>query len=101
MDKLYQFETNRSCISAKQFYTWVSKEFKRRTGQPFEWLDDFDSWASPYHPGDHRYKDSSGFTEEICKTLPYDFQLYLKDTYNFILEWYDGHGYCYIVEFKR
>ena len=95
--KIYEFETNRTNISAKQFFSYVQREFKKRTGEDFGWIDDFETWADPYLPSSRTNKD----TKEICKYLPYDFQFYIPDGYNFIMEWFDGHGYCYVVEFER
>lgn len=97
MNKLYEFECNTMSMTARQFYNYVVREFKKRTGQDFMWIDDFESWDNPIQPS---YTRSAHF-EEICKTLPCDFQFYLQDAYNFIMEWFDGHGYCYAVEFER
>ena len=97
MSKLYEFETNRTNISAKQFYSYVAREFKKRTGQDFGWLDDFNTWANPFMPSSHRNPD----TKEICQNLPYNYHMYLQNAYNFIMEYDDGHGYCYAVEFER
>lgn len=97
----YEFETLRTNVSEKAFYSWVKRELKRRTGEELSiWLDSFEAWASPT-PCNSRTKNEDGWTEEIVKTLPCDFQYYLRNGYNFIMEWHDDWGYCYIVEFER
>lgn len=99
---MYEFETNRMISSPRKFHTWVKNELKKRTGVELEaWMDDFGTWSDPV-PVNRVYENALGDgKKEICKMLPYEWQLYRKGEYNFIMEWDDGHGYCYIVEFER
>lgn len=98
---MYEFETLRRNVTPRQFYRWVATEFKKRTGEnPAIWLDGYDTWSDPVQPS------SRHTTDEICQTLPYDWQMYVRGDYNFIMEFHfdtdtRGWGYCYIVEFER
>lgn len=97
--KLYEFECNTNSMTARQFFNYVNREFKKRTGENFGWLDDFDTFSSPYIQSNSRRREA-GQLEEICVLLPFATHLYLRDTYNFIMEYDDGHGYCYAVEYE-
>ena len=69
----------------------------------------FEDWINPiskeeYHKNDH--KDWEIPQIEIIKYMPYDLQMFLQESYNFIMEFeFDtetkGHGYLYAVEYER
>ena len=101
--KLYEFETQRTGISPRQFFSWCKREFKRRTGEDFGWIDGYKNWAEPTAPCNIKtnHEDWEEPLKEICKLQPMDYQYYLEGAYNFIMEYDDGNGYCYIVEFER
>ena len=103
--KLYEVEVNRTNISPKQFFTYCKKEAARRTNGLVDleaWIS-FDEWVNPIQPCNDRWyhDDWKPAAIEICKSEPYDVQWYLSNAYNFIFEWFDGHGYLYAVEFER
>lgn len=109
MDKLYEIEIQRTNVSPKQFFTYCKSQMKKRAGIELEsWCESFEEWiderinynASCYHD------DWDDPVEEICKTMPYNWQMFLGKAHNFIFEFdFDtekiGHGYLYAVEFKR
>ena len=102
MDKkvMYEFEANRTNISPKQFYTYCRKRMLEKTGHSItEWLDHYDNWANPIMPSNE--VDWTSPCKEICKTMPYEWHLFLAGSYNFIMEWADGRGYMYVIEFER
>jgi len=103
--KLYEFETKRSNITPKQFWTHCAKAFEKKTGRNFEWLDSFEYWSNPTDNADNTWKheDWDEPKTEICRIKPFNIQLYLQGSYNFIMEfdfWDDktGWGYCYAYE---
>lgn len=100
MEKLYEVETNRTCISARQFWSHCNRLLKKKglSAGIEAWLDDFEVWANP----DKRHTACDVKTEsEICRIQPFDVHLYCHGNFNFILEWFDGHGYMYAMEFDR
>lgn len=100
--KIYEVETQRTNISANQFFSHCRRTYEKKTGQMF-WLEDFEQWVNPLQPGrsEARHEDWDIPQREICKTMPYDWQFYLQGEYNFIMEWFDGNGYMYAVEWDR
>ena len=105
-NKIYEVECNRTNVSPRQFYTYCLKQIRQRTdgrASLLDWLDDFDSWLEPIQTYNVRnyHEDWDEPALEICKAEPLDRQFYLDGAYNFIMEWFDGHGYMYLVEFER
>lgn len=107
--KIYEIEIQRNNISPKQFFTYCKKQMEKRAGISIEnWVECFDDWAHPVSQSNNVWTHSDWDTpqKEISKTMPYDWQLYLGETYNFIMEFqFDddnvGYGYMYAVEFER
>ena len=108
--KLYEVECDRTNISPRQFYTYCKKRFEQKTGNTLDmWIDSFDDWEHPVQVYDDEYMntwkrwdgDEDGPAREICKIKPFEIQLFLAGSYNFIMEWFDGHGYMFAVEFER
>ena len=101
--KLYEVEIQRSGITPKAFYNICKREVERRTeyrATLTEWIDDFRTWEEPIYPT----KTTS--RNEICTVEPLRVQYFLRDGYNFIMEfdfWDEkkGVGYLYIVEYER
>lgn len=104
--KLYEVECHRTNISPKSFYTYCRKQVELRTNGQVSldcWLDRFEDWETPLQTCNIRnyHEDWDEPTLEICKVESFDRQMYLEGAYNFIMEWFDGNGYMYMVEFER
>ena len=101
--KLYEVEIQRSNITPKAFYNLCEREVERRTeyrARLTEWEDDFRTWAEPIYTINTRSEN------EICCVKPFSVQYFLRNGYNFIMEfdfWDDkkGVGYLFIVEYER
>lgn len=104
MEKRYELEVSRSNITPKQFYNYCKKRFEEKTPTFLEsWLE-YEQWESPITIQDYEYTKHNNGLIEASKIKPYEFQIFLQNTYNFILEFeFDkdnkGHGYMYAVEF--
>lgn len=94
-------EANRTNISPRQFYTYARKVAMKK-GLDLEAYVDYEYWVKPYQCCNDRCKheDWEHPLLEICKIQPYDYHLYLEGSYNFILEWDDGHGYMFMREIR-
>ncbi len=111
MKKMYEIEIQRTNISPKQFFTYCKNEMKKRTGIDLEiWCESFEAWTGnngiPESNIVSNHEDWDEPTKEICKTIAYDWQMFLGKAYNFILEFqFDsenkGFGYMYAIEFER
>lgn len=107
-NKKYEIECQRSNVTPKQFFEYCRKRCELQNLDIESWVS-FEDWVSPiskeeYHRTDH--KDWETPQTEIIKFMPYDFQMYLQNTYDFIMEFeFDteikGHGYLYAIEFER
>ena len=107
MKKLYEYEIQRTNITPKQFFTYCKNQLKKKNFD-IENRVGFDDWESPFAPYEStcNHEDWEEPQKEICKTKPYEWQLFLQNAYNFIMEFdfYDenkGFGYFYIIEFER
>lgn len=100
---IYEIETQRTNISPKQFFSHCRRTYEKKTGGKYFWIDSFDLWDNPPIRTNSRNKheDWDNPQLEICKVLPLEYQYYLEGEYNFIMEWFDGHGYMYLVEYER
>ena len=81
--KLYEVEINRYFKNVSTFWSYAVKMCEK---------DDHKDWDEPL--------------TEVCRIKPYDYQVFLQNNYNFIMEfdfWDEnsGHGYLYIVEYER
>lgn len=111
MERLYEIEIQRSNVSPRQFFTYCKKEMFKRTGYSLDgWCDDYETWTgengTPDFYVESNHEDWDEPKKEICSTKPYEWQLFLANAYNFILEFqFDtdkkGYGYLYAVEFRR
>ena len=102
--KRYEFEYDRYISSPEKWYDYCQRMLNKHKLDIEDWIskEDFveyryglcnDEWV--------REKDYGIIETEICKLMPCEIQLYLSNAYNFIMEWFDGHGYLYIIEFER
>lgn len=103
MKKLCEIELNRYFKNVNTFYTYAEKMCKKHGIELRDWMESLDQFINPLQKCNSR-NNHDGMTE-ICKMQPYDWQLFLQNTYNFIMEFdfFDensGHGYLYIVEYE-
>ena len=102
-------EIERTNITPKQFWSYCKREIKRRADMNLEdWCESYEEWSTPTQETNHRWqhKDWDVPTTEICKTMPYNWQLFLRYQYNFIMEFdfldfRTGCGYLYLSESRR
>lgn len=102
MTKTREVEIMRTNISARQFYTYCKKRLAEKIGDDIENWTEFEEWVSPKYPCNiyNKHEDWEKPQREILKIQSYEIQEYLQGAYNFILEWNDGIGYMYHVEFE-
>lgn len=102
MKIMYEVECNRNNISPRQFFTYCKRQFAKK-GYDLESWTYYEDWEKPIQESDNKWKHEDWDVPalEICKTKPYDIQFYLQGAYNFIMEWFDGHGYMYAIEYER
>jgi len=98
--KLYEIETNRHFKNVEAFYKHCEKFCEKHGISLDMWMDSFEQFVNPIQ------KSNSRTSTEICKMQPYEHQIFLRDNYNFIMEFdffgeKDGFGYLYIVEYDR
>lgn len=96
--KLHEVELNRYFKNVHTFWAYALKMCEKHGVNLTDWMESLDQFCEPMQ------RNNSRNNHEICKMLPYDWQLYLQNSYNFIMEFdfFDeksGHGYLYIVEY--
>ena len=94
--KIYEVEIQRSNVSPKQFFSYCKRQFEKKTGITFGWIESFEEWASPAY-------QNSGIDSNIVK--PYEYHLFERGSFNFIMEFtFDednmGYGYMYAIEYE-
>ena len=101
MKKHREVEAHRTNISAKQFYTYCKKRLAEKANVDIEMWTEYEEWVKPTYEYDikNNHEDWTEPKREILIVRPYENQWYLEGSYNFILEWDDGIGYMYHVEF--
>lgn len=107
--KLYEVEIQRRDITPKQFFRYCKREMQKRAGVELNtWIDNYDDFENPLQPCDCKwnYEEYEKRTIEICKILPFEYQMFLSNAYNFIMEFQfhangKGVGYMYAMEFER
>lgn len=97
--KIYEVEIQRNNVSPKQFFSYCKKQFKKRTGIDFSWIESFEEWASPAYQSHY---SQSGIDTNIVK--PFEYHLFERCSFNFIMEFtFDednmGYGYMYAIEY--
>ncbi len=107
--KKYEVECTRHNVSPCQFYSYCKKQFLKKARIDLEMWIEYNDWFNPmsseeYHVNKHEEWDKP--LKEIIKIKPYEYQMYLQNTYNFIMEFnFDddkkGDGYMYAVEYKE
>ena len=104
MTKTYEFEMMRTGVSAKSFWNLANKKYEEKTGMTLEaWIDSFEDWKKPFQEFDinAKHEDWDEPLREVSHCHPFTYQVYLQNGYNFILEWDDGFGYIYVIEYNR
>ncbi len=106
MTKLYEHEIQRSNITPKQFFTYCKNQLSKKGIDIETWVE-FENWENPTTPcnSTSKHEDWEEPQTEVCKLQPYDWQLFLQNAYNLIIEfdfWDDkkGFGYLYIKEYE-
>lgn len=107
-ERIYEVETNRNGLSARAFWNHCGRFLKAHGIESGTDIicDSFDFWANPASVNSecdsrNKYEGEDGKTYyEICRLKPFDLHLFYEGAYNFILEWFDGHGYMYVTEWK-
>ena len=100
----YEYEYNRFISSPEKWFDYCKRMLAKHNINLEDWVDELDFIDRPYgHCNDkwEREKRDGIIEVEICKYMPCEIQLYLSTLYNFIMEWDDGHGYLYIVEYEN
>ena len=103
MKKRYEHEHERKNVTPKAFYNYCKKQLAKKGVDIEEWIN-FDLWSIPIEESHTEIKHDNGKVEKAF-FLPYELQLYLQDSYNFIMEFYfdtetTGHGYMYLTEYE-
>lgn len=108
MKKIYEIEIQRRNVTPKAFFEYCRKQAEKK-GLDIESWTDFENWINPYTPVEmHKieHNDWEVPVTEINKYMPYDLQMFLSKSYNFIMEFqFDtetkGFGYMYAIEYQR
>lgn len=103
--KLFEVEINRYFKSVQTFWKYAENFCKKHGVNLNDWMC-IEQFIEPYQKCNIRneHKEWDEPLTEICKMQPYDYQLYVQGSYNFIMEFdfFDensGHGYLYIAEY--
>ena len=106
--KLYEIESNRYFKNVESFYAYCERFCKKHNIELTDWMESLEQFVNPINRCNSRdeHKDWEQPQKEICKIQPYEWQLFLQDSYNFIMEFdftdeKSGHGYLYLIEYKR
>ena len=106
--KLYEVECERNNVSPKEFFNYCKKRMETKGADLETWIDSYDEWEKPLRPEQYHTNDHLDWDEpqrEAYKMLPFEMQIFLQGSYNFIMEFeFDtekkGHGYMYAVEMR-
>ena len=106
--KLYEVEINRYFKNVSTFWSYAVKMCEKHGVNLTDWIENLEYFCEPLQNSDFRddHKDWDEPLTEVCRIKPYDYQVFLQNNYNFIMEfdfWDEnsGHGYLYIVEYER
>lgn len=106
--KLYEVESNRYFKSVKSFFEYCVKLCEKHNVKLTEWIESLEQFENPSQRCNDKnnHNDWEQPQKEICKMQPYEWQLFLQDNYNFIMEFdftdeSSGHGYLYLMEYQR
>lgn len=108
MQKIYEVECQRMNVTPKAFYGYCRKQSKKKGLDIESWVE-FDSWINPCRPEKYhinKHDDWEIPQIEGLGLMPYEWHLFLQNSYNFIIEFeFDtetkGHGYFYALEYER
>lgn len=108
LPKKYELERQRRNITPREFYWQCKTDLKRRCNVDLDDWVEYSEWINPTYPEplrnfNHKCDDGT-VCRESYKYQPYDIQLYLQNSYNFIMQFeFDdnkrGFGYMYVVEY--
>ena len=94
-------------VTPRQFFTYCKKQLENK-GFDIECWVEYESWINPNSPCNNTWNHENEEDPyiEVCKIQPYDYQLFLSNAYNFIMEFeFDtdtkGYGYMYAMEYER
>ena len=98
-------EVQRNNVTPREFFSECKRAASRK-GYDIEAYIEYDEWVNPSTPEPYHsvvHKDRQTSVREILKLQPYETQLYLEGSYNFILEFTfnddkRGFGYMYLDE---
>lgn len=90
-------EIDRYFKSVKAFYNYCEKMCTKKGMDIHDWMESLEQFKNPIQ------RSNSRNNEETCVLQPYNFHLYFKNSYNFIMEFdfyteNEGFGYLYIKE---
>ena len=106
--KLYEIESNRYFKNVESFFSYCERFCEKHNIKLTDWIESLEHFIEPLQKcnSKDKHEDWEQPQTEICKMQPYEWQLFLQDNYNFIMEFdfmdkKSGHGYLYIVEYER
>ena len=96
-----EVEIQRTNIDPRQFYDYCKKRAEKK-GINIEGYAEYDWWTDGCYK-DEYHATNHDWGKEAYKKMPFEVVMYLKNIeqnfmWQFILEWDDGTGYCYIKE---
>lgn len=99
-----EVESSRNSMKPRAFFNYCKHLAESHGIDIHDWVSDFRTWGNPDTQCDDEWNNDDG-TKEICRTLPYNWQFYRSDSYNFIMEFEfytetKGTGYMYIAEWE-
>lgn len=94
-----EIEIQRNNVTPRVFFSYCKRQCKKRGIDLEDWIE-YENFVDPIQV----YDDTEPNHNETCIIKPYEQHLYLKNNYNFIIEfefWDDktGFGYLYLKEF--
>lgn len=107
MGVIYEVQCERNNVTPKEFFKYCEKRCEKQGVDIGIWVN-FDDWVEPNslqrtECHTNKYLDGEKTQIETIKIMPYDWQMALLNSYNFIMEFeFDtkskGHGFFYAVE---
>lgn len=92
-----EIEINRHFKSAEKFYDYCQKQCEKKGISLEDWMENLEQFENPIQKSDHKT------STEVCVMKPYEWHLFCKGSFNFIMEFdfyteTEGFGYLYILE---
>lgn len=106
--KLYEIECQRTNVTPKAFFEYCRNQADKKGIDIEIWIN-YEDWINPSYKEEYHINNHEDWEEpkrEVIKSMPYDMQMYMQNSYNIIMEFqFDtetkGYGYLYMVEYKR